>query len=212
MSLGDLEQADISFMPAGRALESDRVPQSFGGERFLKRQKMSNWTPEVWRTSWGIIVGRARLNRFGGKKVVLISSLEIPDITDRPETLLFDWEDFEIAGGLDKLAETIAIRERFEAERDNLTTESSRKEVERVLGCSSRQANRVLNKLRGGTRVTFREQILSLLADGEKKAAEMIAAIEGNPKAIHHELVRLVKLGEIVKVRWGVYALPETPP
>ncbi len=158
------------------------------------------------------IVGRVGLNRLSGKKVVLISSLVIPDITDRPETLLFDWEDFEVADGLDKLPETIAIRQRFETERNNLTAESSREEVERILGCSSRQANRMLKKLRGGKplRVPFREQILTLLADGEKKAAEVIAAIDGNPAAIHHELVRLTKLGEIVKVRWGVYALSET--
>ena len=70
------------------------------------------------------IIGYAGLNRWSGKKVVLVSSLEIPDITDRPETLLFDWEDFEVAGGLDKLAETIAIRERFEAEREQLTVDS----------------------------------------------------------------------------------------
>ncbi len=136
-------------------------------------------------------VGRAGLNRRSGKKVVLVNSLEIPDITDRPETLLFDWEDFEVAGSLDKLAETIAVREQFEAERDNLTAESSREEVERVLGCSSRQANRILNKLRGGKiqRVTFREQILTLLADGEKKRAEITAAIDGHPQAVHKELL-----------------------
>ena len=160
------------------------------------------------------IVGHAGLNCWSGKKVVLVSSLEIPDITDRPETLLFDWEDFEVAGGLDKLPEVITTRQCFEAERDNLTAETDREEVERVLGCSSRQANRALNKLRGGNipRVTFREQILALLADGEKKAAEVIAVIEGNPVAIHHELVRLTKLGEIVKVRRGVYALPGIAP
>ena len=157
------------------------------------------------------IVGRVGLNRWRNKKVVLVSSLEIPDITDRPETLLFDWEDFEVAGNLDKLTETIAVREKFEAERDKLTAESPREEVERVLGCSSRQANRMLNKLRGGNipRVTFREQILSLLADGEKKRAEMTDVIDGHPQAVHKELMRLTKLGEIEKVRWGVYALPK---
>ena len=154
------------------------------------------------------IIDRVGLNRWPNKKVVLISSLEIPNITDRPETLLFDWEDFEVAGGINKLAETIAIREQFETERANLTAASPRTEVERVLGCSSRQANRVLNKLRGGNipRVTFREQILSLLAKGEKKRAEIIAAIDGHPQAIHKELMRLTKNGEIQKVRWGVYA------
>ena len=131
------------------------------------------------------IMGWAGLNRWSGKKVVLISSLELPDITDRPESLLFDWEDFQVAGSLDKLAETITVREQFETELANLTAESPREEVERILGCSSRQANRMLNKLRGGNipRVTFREQILSFLADGEKKRAEIIAAIDGHPQA-----------------------------
>ena len=159
------------------------------------------------------IVGRAGLNRWNGKKVVLISSLEISNITDRPEVLLFDWEDFQVAGGLDKLAETITIRQRFEAERDQLTADTSRQEVERILGCSARQANRMLKKLRGGNipRVTFREQILTLLADGEKKAADVVAAIDGNSHAIYHELRRLDEIGEIQKVGWGVYALQKQP-
>jgi hypothetical protein len=155
---------------------------------------------------------RIGLDHRSGKKVVLISSLALPDITDKPETLLFDWEDFEVAGGLDKLPEVIDTRQRFETERDNLTTESSREEVEQVLGCSSRQANRVLKRLRGGRtlRVPFRQQILALLsADREKRTAEFVAAIEGHPKAIKNELKRLVDAGEIVKVRWGVYALPQ---
>ena len=157
------------------------------------------------------IVGQAKLNRFADKKIVLMTSIPLPDITDRPETLLFDWEDFEIAGGLDKLAETIATRQRYETEKANLTAESGRDKVQQVLGCSIVHANRVLRDLRGGPipRVTFREQILSLLADGEKKSAEVVAAIQGNPKAINHELVRLANTGEIEKVRWGVYALPK---
>ena len=155
------------------------------------------------------IVGRAGLNRWSGKKVVLMSSLGIPDITDRPETLLFDWEDFEIAGGLDKFAETIAIRQRFETERDSLTAKSSREEVQRILGCSARQANRVLQRIRGGNipGIPFRDQIRSLLTDGEKKTAELIEAIDGNPEAIKHELTRLVNADDIVRVRRGVYAL-----
>ena len=155
---------------------------------------------------------RTGLDRWADKTVVLISSLALPDITNRPETLLFDWEDFEIAGGLHRLPEMIATRERFEAEREKLTAESSREEVERVLGCSSRQANRILREFRGGAplRVPFRQQILSLLADGEKRTAELVAAIEGHPKAVKNELKRLVDTGEIVRVRWGIYTLPPT--
>ena len=142
---------------------------------------------------------------------MLITGLRVPEITDRPETLLFDWQDLEVAGGLDRLSEAIATRQRFERERDNLTAESSRKEVETVLGCSPRQASRVLQRLRGRkiVRVPLREQILALLADGEKKTPEITAAIQGHPKAINTKLTRLVNDGEIVKVRRGVYRLPE---
>ena len=89
------------------------------------------------------IVGQIGLNRASNKKVVLLTSWILPNITDRPETLLFDWEDFQIAGGLDRLAEVIATRQRFETERDNLTGKSTRQEVERALGCSARKANRI---------------------------------------------------------------------
>ena len=158
------------------------------------------------------IVGQTGLNRFTGKTVVLVTSLRLPDITDRSETLLFDWEDIEVAGGLDKLPEVIATRKHFETEHANLTADTSRTDVERILGCSSRQANRVLNKLRGGNipRVLFREQIFSLLANGEKKTSELVDAIDGHPTSVRNELKRLVDAGEIVKVRWGFYSLPTT--
>ncbi len=157
------------------------------------------------------IIKLAQLNRLPNKKIMLITGLRIPNITDRPETLLFDWADFDVAGDLDKLADVIATRQRFETERENLTAESSRKEVERVLGCSTRQANRVLVRMRGGkiVRVTFREQILALLADGEKKTPELTTAIQGHPKAINTELTRLVNRGEIIKIKRGLYKLPE---
>ena len=156
------------------------------------------------------IIGYAGLDIGDNRKVMLITSFPLPGITDRSETLLFDWEDFEVANGLDKLPEVIATREQFEAERANLTAESSRAEVERILGCSTRQANRILKKFRGGRplRVPFRDQILSQLSNGEKTTAALVTAIEGNPKAVGNELARLVETGEIVKVRRGVYALP----
>ena len=157
------------------------------------------------------LVGRMGLSRLPNKTVVFLTGIPLPDITDRPETLLFDWEDFEVAGSLDKLSEVIATRERFETERDNLTAESGREKVEQVLGISTSQANRVLMKLRGGKiqRVPYHEQIFSLLESGEKKTAELIAAIEGHPGAVKNELKRLVDSGEIVKVRRAMYALPK---
>ena len=156
-------------------------------------------------------VGYAGLHRLPGKKVVLLTNTALPNITDRPETLFFDWEDFEVAGGLDTLPEAIATRERFEAEREKLNAENSREEVERVLGCSERQANRVLIKLKGGssTRVPVRDQILSALADGEKRTSELTKAIGGHPRTVLNVLKHLVDVGEIVRVRRAVYKLAD---
>ena len=36
------------------------------------------------------------------------------------------------------------------------------------------------------------------------------AAIDEHPQAVDKELMRLTKIGEIEKVRWGVYAVPKT--
>ena len=157
------------------------------------------------------IIGRIGINQLSNKTIVLLTGMPLPGITNRPETFLFDWEDFEIAGGLDKLSEVIATRERFERERDNLTPESSRQEVERVLGCSTRMANYVLQRLRGGNipRVSFQGQIRALLSNGEKRKSEITAAIRSSPQSVGNELKRLVDIGEIVRVQRGVYALPK---
>ena len=158
------------------------------------------------------IIGRAELDRLSNKTVMLLTGIPMPDITDRTETLLFDWADFEVAGGLNKLEETVTTRQHFETERANLTAESGREKVEQVLGISKSQANRVLMKLRGGKLrpASFQEQICALLESGEKKTAELIAAIDGHPGAVKNELKRLVDSGEVVKVQRATYILPKT--
>ena len=69
----------------------------------------------------------------------------------------------------------------------------------------------MLRKFRGGKllRVPFKEQIFSLLAEGEKKTAELMETVEGHPTSVKNELKRLVDSGEVVKVHRGVYSLPE---
>ena len=200
-----LERTQILFGNDEDPLSYEMEPETY---RYKDERVQSVYEITIFRL-FRETIDFAQLNRFGNKKIMLLTSLRIPEITDRPETLLFDWEDFDVAGGLDKLAEVITTRQHFETERDNLTSESSRKHVEAILGYSPRQANRVLQRLRGGSaRVTFRAQILALLADGEKTTPEVTAAIQGHPKAINTELTRLVTLGEIVKVQRGVYRLP----
>ena len=56
VKLYDLDDADISLMPTGLAHEHDRLPHSFGGDRFLTRQSWHDWDMRLWHTSWGIHV------------------------------------------------------------------------------------------------------------------------------------------------------------
>ena len=194
---------------------NDEVPLNYEGDVWTGTYKDKRVQAVFNQKLSGLltqIIGQIGLNRNSGKTLMLLTDFELPDTTDRSETLLFDWEDFEIAGGLHKLEETIRIREGFETEQANFTAETSREEVERILGCSSRQANRVLNKLRGGNipRITLQEQILSLLASGhEKTTASLIASIDSSPQAIGNKLKQLLDAGEIVRVRRAVYTLPE---
>ena len=151
----------------------------------------------------------AGFNDASDKTLILNTVLPIPSVTDTPETQLFDWEDFEIAGGLDKLSETIRMREDYEIEYANMDASWSRKRVEHLLGVSKAQANRILMRLRGGKleRVPFHAQIFDLLSDGEKTTSEIVESIQGNPGSIKNELTHLVEIGEIVRIRRGVYAL-----
>ena len=202
-----LKRTQMLFGNDEEPLSYEMEPESY---RYKDKRVQSVYEITVFRI-FTEIIELAQLNRLPNKKIMLMTALHIPEITDRTETLLFDWEDLDVAGGLDKLPEVIATRQRFETERDKLTPESSRKEVERILGCSTRQANRVLQKIRGGklARAPFREQIIALLAHGEKRTPELTEAIQGHPKAINTELTRLVNTGEIVKVKRGVYTLPK---
>ena len=202
-----LNRTQILFGNDEEPLSYEMEPESY---RYKDARVQSVYEKEATHI-FTEIIALAQLNRLPNKKVMLLTGLGIPEITDRPETLLFDWADFDVAGGLDKLAEVVATRQGFETERDTLTAETPRREVERILGCSTRQANRVLRRLRGGklARIPFRVQILELLAEGEKTTPEFAAAIEGHPKAINTELTRLVNIGDIVKIKRGLYKLPE---
>ena len=68
-------------------------------------------------------VGRARLNRFKNKRVYLFTGVRIKSITDRKETLLFDFADCEIATSLSELKEVILKRQA--EEQTEISTEDT---------------------------------------------------------------------------------------
>ncbi|RKU25748.1 hypothetical protein C6497_15425 [Candidatus Poribacteria bacterium] len=186
--------------------EIDTQTESFKDDRIQKIH--TRFIGSIFRE----IVSYANLTHNTNKKIVLLTGFHISGITERPETLLFDWEDLEVAGSLENLSQTIETRQRFENERSQITARTSREEVERILGCTSRHANRILNQLRDENkpRKLFRKQILSLLKDGEKKTGELVSTISGHPNAIKNEISRLLDEGEIVKIKHGLYSLPKS--
>ncbi len=200
------EQAKILFGNQAEPLNYNLTmnPYQFEDERIqeLYQQNAIGTLAQIVR-----IVG---FDKASDKTLVLNTTLPIPSVTEAPETQLFDWEDFEIAGGLDELPTTIRIREEHEAEYANMDASWKRKRVEYLLGVSKAQANRILMRLRGRKldRVPFHAQIFDLLSNGEKTTSEILESIQGNPGAIKNELTHLVETGEIVRIRRGLYTLP----
>ena len=200
------EQAKILFGNQTEPLNYNLTmnPYQFEDERIQKlyEQNAIGSLAQIVR-----IIG---FDKASDKTLVLNTTLPIPSITDAPETQLFDWEDFEIAGGLDELPNAIRIRKDYEAEYANIDASWKRKRVEYLLGVSKAQANRILMRLRGGKldRVPLHAQIFDLLSDGEKTTSEILKSIQGNPGSIKNELTHLVETGEIVRIRRGVYTLP----
>ena len=93
--------------------------------RFLDERVQSVYENEAIYTILEWVRG-LKYTQMSDKKIMILTSLPIPGITDRPETKLFDWEDYEIAGGLENLANVIVTRERYEADRDALSLTSPR--------------------------------------------------------------------------------------
>ena len=115
--------------------------------RFLDERVQSVYENEAVYTILEKVRG-LKYTQMSNKKIVILTSLSIPGITDRPEAKFFDWEDYEIAGDLENLANAIATRERYEAARDALSLTSSKEDVERIYGCTPTDANRILKKMR----------------------------------------------------------------
>ena len=85
-------------------------------------------------------IGRARLVRRSGVRVVIFCGRDIPGVSGRDETELFDWKDWDKSPeGLDTLSETIAKRQGVNAKAvEMLTNGESHFKVVRETGLSRR--------------------------------------------------------------------------
>ena len=143
------------------------------------------------------------------KTIVLNTALRVPGITDALKTTLFDWADFEIAGGLDKLPETIARREAFEAEAAKIDGTWLPYPMMQVLGIDRNEANRILREEHGRKgSVTIREEILALIKAGKTKLQDIVDAIpDRHLSAVQNEVEQMQNEGVIVRSVWGTYRL-----
>ena len=58
---------------------------------------------------------------------------------------------------------------------------------------------------------SIEDSILACLAAGEKRSSEIKKAVSGKPSTIDGTLSRLAESGEIIRVRRGIYRLPDAP-
>ncbi len=166
-------------------------------------------------------IGRARLVRRSGVQVVIMTGREIPGISGRAETRLFDLNDWTDAGNLDNLEATVQNRQDAADKAEKLLQSgASEREVAKEANITRYQARRISESLSDAGCATKRdniasqphptisESIINLLSKGQLTTAEIVVRVNGSRTAIMDELKRLIDSGEIVKVKRGVYDLP----
>ena len=204
----------------------DRIPLNYDYDKeagVYKDERVQNIAESYAVAELIQAIGRARLVRRSGVQVVIMTGREIPGISGRAETQLFDLNDWKDAGILDNLSATVQNRQDAADKAEKLlqsgmslrgTAKEANLPYRQVLCISQRLSDPAAAAKRASfskwcTDQTFRNQILELLASGEKTTKELTQAIEGKRTAIMDELKRLVDAGEIEKPRRGVYCLPE---
>ena len=140
-------------------------------------------------------IGRARLVRREGVQVVIITGRELPGISGRAETTLFDLDDLITAGGLSNLKAQVHHREVDEKElpqtvKTMIEDGASDRKICAILGIHARLAKEIRSTLPSRARArarTFREG-MSLSAPSTIRV--LIAGGAHVPNSIMVSLVR----------------------
>ena len=148
------------------------------------------------------------------KTLILNTAFRIPGITDAPETQLFDWEDFEIAGGLANLDATIAQREAYETRASEINGTSMPYQIMQVLGVDRIEANRILRDEYGRKGIVpVQQEILSIIREGETEVQNILNTLsDRHPRGIRNALTEMVNEGIIQRTHRGTYKLIEEKP
>ena len=148
-----------------------------------------------------------------GKTLVIQTALWLTDITDAPETRLFDWEDFEIAGGLQRLDTVIERREQHEAEAAKIDKTWLPYQVMPVLGVDYKTAERLLIEVYGREKfVRTTEEVVGVFREkgdamGLKEIHNILA--HRSYSSVEQSVKQLIRDGVVVKVKRGLYGLKD---
>lgn len=129
-------------------------------------------------------IGRARLVRKDAT-VILWTSHYIEGITDREQTRLFDEADWDIADGLQKLADAVSTREAYETRARELTAENTIADFQAVHGCSQRHARRLWEE-----------------AGGKQQTQDNTAELRKQAQSLQEQGLSLNKIAARLKVSW----------
>ena len=121
LGLPDIPQYDVEVaakMLFG-ATERGATPLDTTRLKFGVRHDGCPYVDSRMQSAWRLLVvesllqaiGRGRLN-LKPRCVVALTAVRLPNLTDRKETVLFDLVDWEIAGRLDRLPQTVVEREK----------------------------------------------------------------------------------------------------
>ena len=170
-------------------------------------------------------IGRGRLN-LKPRSVIALAAIRLLNLTDRDETVLFDIQDWEIAGRLDRLPETVKQRE------ETLATYQNRAETgdsvnaiatdERVpwhtmnnfvTSIRDRQINIVLagrefNVTIARNLTKIEKSILACFeTESERRTADIANMVKGKRPYVTSLLGKLVDRFYIQRVKQGCYRL-----
>ena len=107
-------------------------------------------------------IGRGRLNLIQ-RCVVALTAVRLPNLTDRKETVLFDLVDWEVAGSLDRLPQTVAEREnKITSFKERFESGDSVNAIAKAEGIQWHTVNKIVTPPR-------ERQVQTVLASREKK-------------------------------------------
>ena len=152
--------------------------------------------------------------------MIIFTGREIPGVSGRAETQLFNMKDWADAGSLDNLEATIeSQQDASEKAEKMLKSGASEREAAKEANITRYQARRISESLSDAgcaakrdtiasqPHPTISESIINLLSKGQLTTSEIVDRVNGSRTAIMDELKALRDAKSVNRVKQGLYSL-----